>query len=147
MKTYRDIIHRPYFTPVLTAGPELHLPIPMRWGGAEDAEGATIEVHFDGQPVFCEAVFDGDLLNMNLMLELNGRWFAKKPGINRIDFLSAFWEKPIEGEATLQLNIFAPPADGINHDDGHADWDINYRTELSCLPSMRIRYEGCLPMC
>ena len=39
------------------------------------------------------------------------------------------------------MRIFAPPADGVNPDDGHADWAINYRAVLEAPPQMRIRYQ------
>jgi hypothetical protein len=39
------------------------------------------------------------------------------------------------------MKLFAPPADGLNVNDGSVDWDINYRTVLEKAPEMRIRYE------
>lgn len=142
MKTYREIIHRPCFQPVMTTTEGTELA--MRWGGADDAEGIALPISMQGQPVFAEAEFDGALRDMNLMLEINGRWFAKLPGVARVDLLPAFWEKPVEAPCDMTLNMFAPPADGRNHDDGTEDWATNYRCVLPALPTLRIRYEGCM---
>ena len=56
--------------------------------------------------------------------------------------MSAFFDKPLEGPATLTLRLFAPPAEGINPDDGSADWATNYRATLEEAPRLRIRYEA-----
>lgn len=142
LKVYRDIIHRDFFSPKITTAQELPGEgAPMRWGGSEDAEGVGMELCFEKAPEFAEAYFEGELKDMNLLMELNGRWFYKKPGVSFVDFMPAFWEKPIEG-GTLQLNLFAPPPTGENVDDGHEDWRINYRTVLPALPRIRIRYDA-----
>ena len=142
--TYREIIHRPYFTPAMEAQPLENAAMPLRWGGAEDAEGIGMEVRLEREPVFCEAVFENVLKDMNLMLCFRGRWFAKKPGVDRVDLLSSFWEKPMDGPETTMLTLFAPPADGKNPVTDQPDWDVNYRAVLPSLPAMRIRYEGCM---
>ena len=147
LAVYRELIHRPAFLPAMTEAEEVSLPAPMRWGGAEDAEGVGLRLDLKGQPVFCEAVFEGPLKDMSLLLTLNGGWFMKKPGVTRVDLLPAFWERPLTGPRSLTLALFAPPPEGINPDDGTSDWDINYRAALPALPGLRIRYEGCLPMC
>ena len=41
----------------------------------------------------------------------------------------------------MTLRLFAPPADGMNPDDGGEDWLTNYRATLNEAPEMRIRYE------
>lgn len=144
MDTYREIIHRPHFQPTLTAAEAAQAPYAMRWGGADDAEGVAMTVTLEGQPVFAEAEFDGELADMNLMLEINGRWFAKRPGVTRIDLLPAFWETPVTAACETTIYVFAPPADGRNHDDGHADWATNYRCTLPAMPKLRLRWEGCM---
>jgi len=80
---------------------------------------------------------------MNLVLRINGRWFYKKPGVTRVDLLPAFWEKPLDGAQEITMELFAPPADGMNH-EGDADWDVNYRCTLPVLPTLRLRWEGCV---
>ena len=55
--------------------------------------------------------------------------------------MSAFFDAPLDTPADLTLNLFAPPADGVNVEDGHADWMTNYYTTLQEAPKMRIRYE------
>ena len=136
MKTYRELIHSDLMTPAMTRGEEITLPAVLRWGGSEDAEGIEIPLHFEGNPHFCEAVFDSDL---NLMLELNGRWFYKSPKARCIDMMSAFFEKPLSAAADLTLRIFAPPASGEN-DLSAEDGSINSYTTIEKLPELRIRY-------
>ena len=89
--TYKEIIHDDYFSPEMTVGEEVSLPETLRWGGAEDADGLAIPLHFDCNPHFCEVTFEDD---SNLMLELNGKWFYKSPKAKTIDLMGAFFEKP-----------------------------------------------------
>lgn len=140
METYREIIHEDFFSPAMEEGAEMSLPARMRWGGSEDADGVAAELHFDGNPVFCEANFGEDTVDMNLMMELNGHWFYKAPGVKCIDMMSAFFKKPLSGEADMTLKIFAPPASGENDPAQGDDWQINYYTELKSMPQIRIRY-------
>ena len=137
LDTYREIIHDDYFSPAMTLGPEITLPVTLRWGGAEDADGLAIPLHFDGNPHFCELVFEDD---SNLMLELNGRWFYKSPKARTIDLMSAFYEKPLTGACDLTLKLFAPPAEGEN-DLSVADGLLNSYTTIHALPKIRIRFE------
>ena len=109
----------------------------MRWGGAEDADGLAMSIAFEGNPEFCEMTVEQPV---GLMAELNGRWFYKAPGTKTVDMMSAFFNNPLKGPATLTLRLFAPPADGVNPEDGNADWLTNYRTVLEETPRMRIRY-------
>lgn len=74
MKTYKEIIHDDWFKPSMTIGEEIKLPVTLRWGNSEDAEGIAVPVHFDGDPCLCELVFEDD---SNLMIEVNGTWFYK----------------------------------------------------------------------
>lgn len=134
LQTYKEIIHDDWFKPSMTQGEETSLPVTLRWGGAEDAEGIAIPLHFDKNPHFCELVFDDD---SNLMMELNGMWFYKSPGAKTIDLMSAFFEKPLDGAADLTLKIFAPPATGEN-DLSAEDGLLNYYYTLEKLPKIRI---------
>lgn len=84
-----------------------HFPATLRWGGSEDAEGVAVPLHFEKNPVFCEVYFDEQTIDMNLMMELNGHWFYKAPGVKCIDMMSAFFKKPLESEADMSLKIFA----------------------------------------
>lgn len=135
LKTYKEIIHDEWFLPSMTEGEEISLPVTLRWGSSEDAEGIAIPLHFDGEPHFCELVFEDD---SNLMIEINGRWFYKSPKAKTIDLMSAFYEKPLGGAADMTLKIFAPPATGEN-DISTEDGIFNYRYTLEKLPKIRIR--------
>ncbi len=137
METYKEIIHDDYFLPKMTIGEEVQLPLTLRWGGAEDAEGIAIPLHFDGNPHFCEAIFEDD---SNLMLELNGTWFYKSPRAKTIDMMSAFFKKPLTGPCDLTLKIFAPPATGEN-DISTEDGLYNSYTTIEKLPKIRLRFE------
>ena len=119
--------------PKTNIGGELPLPCRLRWGSAEDADGAAIKIAFESNPVFCEATFDEPLC---LMLELNGRWFYKAPSVKTVDLMPAFYEKPLDGARELTLKIFATPADGVNGED-----PLNYFAEMTKAPSLRVRYE------
>ena len=55
--------------------------------------------------------------------------------------MRAVFDQPLNGPATLTMMLFAPPADGLNVDDGSEDWAVNYRATLEKAPEMRIRYE------
>ena len=127
-------------SPSMDEGDEITLPAKLRWGGSEDADGVALPIHFDSNPVFCEVYFDEDNIDMNLMMELNGHWFYKAPGVKCIDMMSAFFKKPLDGEADMTLKIFAPPASGENDATQGDDWMTNYYTELKSLPKVRVRF-------
>ena len=137
MDTYKEIIHDDYFQPEMTVGEEVKLPLTLRWGGAEDAEGIAIPLHFEGNPHFCELEFEDD---SNLMLEINGTWFYKSPKAKTIDMMSAFFKKPLTGPCDLTLKIFAPPATGEN-DISTEDGLYNSYTKIEKLPKLRLRFE------
>lgn len=137
METYKEIIHDEYFLPEMKQGEELTLPVTLRWGGAEDAEGLAIPLHFEGNPQFCEAYFEDD---SNLMMEINGTWFYKAPNTKVVDFMSAFYQKPLDGPQDMTLKIFAPPASGEN-DISTEDGVFNSYTVITKLPKIRLRFE------
>ena len=135
MKTYKEIIHDDWFKPSMTIGEEIKLPVTLRWGNSEDAEGIAVPVHFDGDPCLCELVFEDD---SNLMIEVNGTWFYKSPKAKTIDLISAFYEKPLEGETDLTIKMFAPPASGEN-DLSASDGAFNSNYTLEKMPKIRRR--------
>lgn len=137
MDTYKEIIHDEYFMPEMTIGEEVKLPLTLRWGGAEDAEGIAIPVHLESNPHFFELIFEDD---SNLMIEINGRWFYKSPKAKTIDVMSAFFKKPVTGPCDLTLKIFAPPATGEN-DISTEDGLYNSYTTIEKLPKIRLRLE------
>lgn len=138
LAAYKEIIHDDYFSPQMTQGEgEVSFPAKLRWGGAEDADGLAIPVHFDGNPHFCELYFEDD---SNLMIEVNGRWFYKSPQVKVIDLMGAFFEKPLTGPADLTIKLFAPPASGEN-DLGAPDGLMNTYATLEKLPKLRLRFE------
>ncbi len=138
MDTYKEIINSDMFTPEMTVGGEVSLPVKLRWGGAEDADGIALPVHFESDPHFCEVTFEDD---GNYMIELNGKWFYRSPAAKTIDLMPAFFEKHIDGACDMVMKIFAPPATGENDPSQGDDWDINYYTVMEKLPKLRIRYE------
>lgn len=137
LKTYKEIIHDDYFKPEMKQGNEVTLPVKLRWGGAEDAEGLAIPVHFEGNPHFCELYFEDET---NLMIEVNDMWFYKAPKTKVVDLMSAFFEKPLEGPCDLTIKLFAPPASGEN-DLTVEDGLFNTYTVLEKLPKLRLKYE------
>lgn len=137
MQTYKEIIHDDFFKPSMTKGEELSFPVKLRWGGAEDAEGIEIPIHFEKNPHFCEVTFDDD---SNIMMEINGKWFYKSPKARTIDLMAAFFEKPLTGEADLTLRLFAPPASGEN-DLSAEDGLMNSYATIEKLPAIRVEFE------
>ena len=134
MQTYKEIINRERFLPEMTEQGEISLPVTLRWGSSEDADGIAIPVHFDGDPHFCELVFDDD---SNLMIEINGRWFYKSPKARTIDLMPAFYERRLSGAADMTIKLFAPPATGENDTEAE-DGIFNYYYTLTKLPKVRI---------
>lgn len=139
MGVYKEIIHDDFFKPSMTRGGEVQFPVKLRWGGSEDAEGLEIPLHFEKNPHFCEVYF-GENDESNLMMEINGKWFYKSPKAKVIDLMSAFFEKPLEGECDLTLRIFAPPASGEN-DLSLEDGLLNSYSTVEKLPDIRVRFE------
>ncbi len=140
MKTYKEIIHSERFLPKMEQGSEIELPVTLRWGGAEDADGLAIPMHFDSNPHFCELYFDEDD-DSNYMMEINGRWFYKSPEAKCIDLMSAFYEKPLDGACDMTLKLFAPPASGENDPSQGDDWTENYYYTVKKLPKIRLEFE------
>lgn len=140
MKTYKEIIHSERFLPKMEQNAEIELPVTLRWGGAEDAEGLAIPMHFDSNPHFCELYFDEDD-DSNYMMEINGRWFYKSPEAKCIDLMSAFYEKPLDGACDMTLKLFAPPASGENDPSQGDDWAENYYYTVKKLPKIRLEFE------
>lgn len=141
LKAYKDIIHDEYFYPSFKEAEEAAFPVTLRWGCFEDSTGLSIPLHFEKNPIFAEINFDDEMKDLNLMMELNGHWFYKAPGVKTIDFMSAFFEKPLDGACDLTLKIFAPPASGENDPSQGDDWTENYYTVIKKLPSVRLRFE------
>jgi len=138
LAAYKEIIHGEYFSPLMTQkGEEVSLPVRLRWGGAEDADGLAIPVHFEGNPHFCELYFEDET---NLVIELNGRWFYRSPKTKVLDLMSAFFEKPLDGACDLTIKIFAPPESGEN-DLTAEEGLLNTYTVLEKLPKLRVRFE------
>ena len=93
---YREIINDPWFYPTMETGEAVELPVKLRWGGFEDADGLAIPVRLERSPVFCEVTFDEE--NLNAVFEFNGKWFYKGPGVKTIDLMPAFYERPIRAD-------------------------------------------------
>ncbi len=145
LQTYRAWIHDELFQPrIADMGEDVTLPIRLRWGNAEDADGIAVMLHFDANPHFCELTFADD---GNYMLELHGRWFHKAPQEHFVDLMPAFFEHPLTEPCDFPLRIFAPPADGQN-DLSLPDGLENAYAEIAVLPEVRIEYapveESCL---
>ncbi|MBR6243024.1 MAG: hypothetical protein IKQ90_05985 [Ruminococcus sp.] len=140
MKVYRDIINDEWFRPEMKIQESIELPVKLRWGSSEDAEGISIPVHFDAPPHFCELVFSDET---NLMIEINGRWFYRSPSVKTIDLMPAFYDNT-KVPADTAINIFAPPASGEN-DLSAEDGLFNSYTVIEKLPEIRILSAPVLP--
>jgi len=138
LETYKKIMSLPQHLPSMEIGENIAFPSKLRWGGSEDADGISIPIKFEIAPTFCEVTFSGDDIGLNLMLEINNRWFYKKTGVKTIDIMPAFFTS--SPPLNCALNIFAPPPTGENNPSQGEDWEINYYAELKNPPEMRIRY-------
>ena len=143
LDTFKEIINDPYFMPSIEEKGDAAFPATLRWGGAEDSDGIAINIDFKANPVFAEAYFEDDIKEANLMMELNGRWFYKAPGVGFIDFMPAFFGKDVAGK-NMTLKIFAPPATGENEKSDKADWQINSYTTIKNAPKLRVEFEPVL---
>ena len=146
LEEYKKILNMKAYLPVMTTGDAANFPVKLRWGGSEDSDGIAIPLLFEKNPVFCEINFCEEDKNLNLMMEINGRWFYKKSGVKSIDLIPAFFEKKLTnnsaGGTEVILRLFAPPPDGVNCPTQGDSWEINYYTEIKKLPEMRIRYSA-----
>jgi hypothetical protein len=140
LEEYKKILNMEAYLPVMQTGEEASFPAKMRWGGSEDSDGLAISLSFDKNPVFCEINFSEDDINLNLIMEINGRWFYKRPGVKSIDLIYAFFQNNLAGKNEISLKIFAPPPDGVNDPSQGKDWEINYYAEMKNPPEIRIRY-------
>lgn len=140
LDTYKEVIQDPWFQPSMEAGEEVQLPVQLRWGSFEDADGLSIPLDLEKSPVFCEVLFEDEALNA--MMEINGKWFCKKPGVRTVDLMPAFYGKPLHAACRLEFRLFAPPAEGVNDPSQGEDWAENYYVKLESFPKFRIRYEA-----
>lgn len=145
LAAYRDIINDDFFKPGMENTTDAELPVTLRWGGAEDADGLTMVLKMDGNPIFAEANFTDELADANLMMEINGRWFYKAPGVTFVDFMPAFFNNQLTGPCEMEIHIFAPPATGENDPTQGEDWAENYYYTMTKLPDVRLRFEPIMP--
>lgn len=138
MESYKKVLYDPYFMPEMKSGDEVQFPVSFRWGSSDDADGIEVPIDFEGTPEFCEITVEDSI---GLMIEINGRWFYKSPVVKTIDLMPAFYNNRLDGKKRVSVKLFAPPADGENHDDGTEDWNYNCFAEMKNPPEFRIRYE------
>jgi hypothetical protein len=141
LEEYKKVMGMEPYLPVMTTGSSVNFPAQLRWGGSEDSDGLAIALCFEQNPVFCEISFSAEDINLNLVMEINGRWFYKKSGVKSIDLIPAFFQNRLSGKTEITLKVFAPPPDGVNNPAQGQDWEINYYTKMYSPPELRIRYE------
>jgi hypothetical protein len=146
MDMYREVLAMEPYLPRMTQGGECAFPARLRWGGSEDADGLALLLSFEKDPVFCEILFEGEDIGVNLMMELNGSWFYKKPGVKHIDLMPAFFQNRLTGETVLPLRLFAPPPEGVNDPAQGEGWETDFFTTVHRPPHMRIRYAPVLSL-
>ncbi len=139
LKDYKEILKDPFFMPELECAEGAELPVKLRWGGSEDAEGLGISVKLEKTPEFFEITFDEPL---NLMIEVNERWFYKAPHTRTVDLMPAFFDQDAAPGKELVIKLFAPPASGENDPDQGEGWLTDYYCTIAKMPELRIRYES-----
>ena len=107
----------------------------------EDAEGFATSIVLKKTPEFFEIILEKEA---NFMIKVGDYWFYKAPGVERIDLMGMFFDRPLEGETELPVYIFAPPASGENDSSQGEDWAENYYYTMKKAPEFRVRYE---PVC
>jgi hypothetical protein len=137
MQTFKTWINDPLFLPEITDCGETQLPLTLRWGNSEDAEGIAMTFDLAAQPHFCELTFSDD---NNYMIELGGKWFYKAPETKFVDLMPVFFGRTVDTPQTMTLRIFAPPADGMN-DLSCPDGLMNSYTTITELPKLRLEFE------
>jgi hypothetical protein len=138
LEEYRKILNSEPYLPVMTEGENVSFPAALRWGGSEDADGLSFPLRLEKPPVFCEVTFGEGDENLNLMLELRGRWFYKKPGVRTVDLMSAFFSG--DSPEAAALRVFAPPPDGVNDPAQGDNWEVSYAAAMQNPPEFRVRY-------
>ncbi|MBP5751959.1 MAG: hypothetical protein J6W60_03755, partial [Treponema sp.] len=151
MGMYRKQLHKPFFSQKISKASgddaKVELPVKLRWGGSEDAEGIEVPVKFNKAPVQFELYFKDKLEPLNMMIEFNGWWFYKAPGTKCVDLMPYFFENKnvVKKPTTFKLRYFLPPADGLNmpkngdpYEAKDGDWLYNYYAELPALPEVKI---------
>ena len=136
MQTFKDWIYDPLFLPEITENGTAALPVQLRWGNAEDADGLAMDVKLERQPHFCELYFEDE---NNYMIEFGGKWFYKSPKTKFVDLMPALFGRRMDYPCEMKLRIFAPPADGMN-DLSVPDGVMNSYTTVEKLPKLRIAY-------
>lgn len=148
LKDYVEIMDMDFFKPSIeeteeiSVGDDFKVDKKLRWGGAEDAEGIALQVQLEKHPVFFEVNFSDEDKDLNAMLEINGQWFYKAPGVTSIEVMPAFYGKKTAENSIVNLNIFTPPASGENENIETEDGLLNTYSTLHKIPDLRIRYEG-----
>lgn len=136
MQTFKKWIQDPLFLPEIIECGDITLPVTLRWGNSEDAEGLAVPVRLTKHPHFFELYFHD---NNNYMIECHGKWFYKAPDTKCIDLMPAFFSQRITEPLDLTLKIFAPPASGMN-DLECPDGLMNSYTTITALPDIRLAY-------
>lgn len=130
LDTYKRIISQEYFSPQIKTNKELNLPVQLNWRNSEDADGISIPVKLESNPVFFELYFEDE---GNYIIQVNEKWFYKSPETKVVDLMPAFFNK---SNKEVEIKIFAPPKDGENLEDYN-----NYSVILEKIPEIRLRYE------
>ena len=151
MAMYRKQLHKPFFSQKISKvsgdDAKVELPVKLRWGGSEDAEGLEVPVKLNKAPVQFELYFKDKLEPLNMMIEFNGWWFYKAPGTKVVDLMPYFFENKnaVKKPSTFKLRYFLPPADGMNmpkngdpYEAKDGDWLYNYYAVLPALPEVKI---------
>lgn len=138
LKAYKSIINDDFFKPKINIIKDINLPVKLRWSSSEDAEGISIDIFLEKNPVFIEVYFED---NNNYIFEINNKWFYKSPCVQVIDLMPAFFDlKETFINKTFKFNLFAPPKNGEN-DLSIEDGLFNSYTLVEVMPKFRIRYK------
>lgn len=149
LEAYSHQLHRPFFSQKIEIAGKIDLPAELSWKSSENAEGIELTCRFNRTPCFFELYFDGELKNMNIIMEFGGYWFYKAPGTGFVDLMPYFFDKPLSGAGEMPLRFFCPPADGMNHPESgenpyeapDGEWLYTSRTIMPSLPRIRIEEE------
>ncbi|MBN2406382.1 MAG: hypothetical protein JXJ19_01685 [Elusimicrobia bacterium] len=128
---YREAVKDDYFCPVYEEGEETVGGAQLEWISAENATGIYIERDIPRKMKKFEIRLPEQL---NLIIEINKKWFRKPPGSGQLDATGA-----VKPGKKARINIFAPPPTGENaYDKDNKDYLDVYRCSMAEEPEVLI---------
>jgi len=133
LHAYRRVINDPYFLPKFKISSEktLEFPIIFDWVSSTEAKGIAIKVKAPKKINSCTLSFSDKL---NLVLNIENKWFRKSPSKSSLDISSA-----VRGLEEFSIMIFSPPAGENTFDSKKQEYLNSYKVILNNLPEIVLK--------